>query len=515
MDFQMKYSRIFVVLSVAVVLSLVLVLIPSKPVLAAPLLTLSPDTGALGTSVIVTGTNFGSYVGDKLSIYFNNVEIADSPKIVPETGTLEARFEVPGNTPPGNAWVTVSGPLGSLLARAPFLVKETGIRLNIHEGTVGTVVTVTGEGFYANNTVIFYYSHDGLKEKLSTETASPVGECQSQFTIPASSAGKQKIIVESPQGQSARADFRVIPSATLSDSSGTTGDIVTVNGNGFSSGSEISVYLTTKKVAYANTNQYGSFQGTFRVPAMNSGVYDIRVQDEVGNAYKLTFVVASDINVNTTAGSVGTDLVISGSGFIASETVTVTYDDLEVATATVDSKGAFFVTFDVPTSDAGSHLLTITDGTNIREFEFTMESEPPPAPVLVPVTDVKSNSALQLQWEDVNDASLPVSYSLQIALDEDFASIVLQKQGLTESEYTLTQGEMLKPTRKATPYYWRVKATDSAANEGEWSTTDSFNVTAGSALPTWAIIILIVFGVLVIGFLIFRLSRRRTYEEDF
>ena len=511
----MKYSRILTILSVAVVLSLLLVVIPSKPALAAPLLTLSPNTGAVGTSVTITGTNFGSYVGDSLSIFFNNVEIIDSPKTVPETGTFEARFEVPGNTPSGNAWVTVSGPLGSVLARAPFLVKEAQIRLNIHEGAVGTPVSVIGEGFYASKTVVFYYSHDGLKEKLTTETAGPVGECRSQFTIPPSSAGKQKIIVESPQGQSVQADFRVIPSAALSVSSGTTGDIVNVTGTGFSSGSEISVYLTTRKVAYANTDQYGSFQGTFRVPTINSGVYDVRVQDEDGNAHKLRFAIISDTNINTTTGNVGTELVVSGSGFDADGTVAVMYDDLEVASTTVDSKGAFSVTFDVPTSDAGSHLITVSDGTNTREFDFTMESEPPPAPAPVPVTDVTSESTLQLQWEDVDDPSLPVSYSLQIASDEDFASITLEKQGLTESEYTLTEGERLKPTRKATPYYWRVKATDSAANESEWSTTGSFNVTSGSGLPTWGIILLILFGVLVVGFLIFRLSRRRTYDEDF
>jgi len=511
----MKYSRILTILSVAVVLSLLLVVIPSKPALAAPLLTLSPNTGAVGTSVTITGTNFGSYVGDSLSIFFNNVEIADSPKTVPATGTFEARFDVPGNAPPGNAWVTVKGPIDSILARAPFLVREAEIRLDVYEGSIGTPVTVTGEGFYADQTVVFYYSHDGLKEKLTTETAGPVGECQSQFTIPPSSAGKQKIIVESPQGQSATADFRVIPSAALSVSSGTTGDIVTVTGTGFSSGSEISVYLTTRKVAYANTNQYGSFQGTFRVLAINSGVYDVRVQDEDGNAYKLQFAIVSDTNINTTTGNVGTELIISGSGFIASETVTVMYDDLEVASTTVDSKGAFSVTFDVPASDAGSHVITVSDGTNTREFDFTMESEPPPAPAPVPVTDVTAESTLQLQWEDVDDLSLPVSYDLQVASDEDFASITLEKQGLTESEYTLTQGEMLKPTRKTTPYYWRVKATDSAANESEWSTPESFDVTSGSALPTWGIILLALFGVLVIGFLVFRLSRRRTYDEDF
>jgi len=515
MDFQMKYSRVLVILSVAIALSLLLVVIPSKPALAAPLLTLSPNTGAVGTSVTITGTNFGSYIGDSLSISFNNVEIADSPKTIPASGTFEARFDIPGNAPPGNTWVTVSGPISSILARAPFLVQEAEIRLDVYEGSVGTPVTVTGQGFYADQTVVFYYSHDGLKEKLTTETAGPVGECRSQFTIPASSAGKQKIMVESPQGQSAVADFRVIPSAALSVSSGMAGDIVTVTGTGFGSGSEISVYLTTRKVAYANTDQYGSFQGTFRVPTMNSGVYDVRVQDEDGNAYKLQFALVSDITINTTTGGVGTELVIGGSGFDADGTVTVMYDDLEVASTIIDDKGAFSVAFDVPTSDAGSHVITISDGTNTREFDFAMESEPPPAPALVPVTDVTAESTLQFQWEEVDDLSLPVSYSLQIASDEDFATITLEKQGLTGTECTLTEGEMLKPTRKATPYYWRVKATDSAANESEWSTTESFNVTSGSALPTWGIILLILFGVLVIGFLVFRLSRRRTYDEDF
>jgi uncharacterized integral membrane protein len=58
-----------------------------------------------------------------------------------------------------------------------------------------------------------------------------------------------------------------------------------------------------------------------------------------------------------------------------------------------------------------------------------------------------------------------------------------------------------------------VKAVDAASNEGEWSTVGSFHWTE-SSLPLWVIITLIVAGVLIAGFLVYRMIRRETSEED-
>jgi len=104
-----------------------------------------------------------------------------------------------------------------------------------------------------------------------------------------------------------------------------------------------------------------------------------------------------------------------------------------------------------------------------------MESQAPPAPVLLSPEDSAEIEALgYFDWEDVTYDSLPVTYALQVASSENFApsAILLEKTGLTGSEYTVAQGERLPPEEP--PYYWRVRATDGAANEGEWSTAGSF-----------------------------------------
>jgi hypothetical protein len=95
-----------------------------------------------------------------------------------------------------------------------------------------------------------------------------------------------------------------------------------------------------------------------------------------------------------------------------------------------------------------------------------MESEAPPMPMLLlPEVATTTEAEAYFDWEDVKDLS-GVTYTLQIASDKDFTTIVLEKKGLTNSEYTITEEEKLEPAEKEA-YYWRVKAVDSAFNESK------------------------------------------------
>jgi len=143
-----------------------------------------------------------------------------------------------------------------------------------------------------------------------------------------------------------------------------------------------------------------------------------------------------------------------------------------------------------------------------------MESEAPPVPVpLLPEAGGKAKAEAYFDWEDVSDPS-GVTYTLQIASDENFTedSIVLEREGLTESEYTLTEEERLESTKKEAPYYWRVKAVDRASNESEWSTPASFHVGFSITLPDWAMYVIYVVGAVVVGFIGFWFGRRTTYS---
>jgi len=122
----------------------------------------------------------------------------------------------------------------------------------------------------------------------------------------------------------------------------------------------------------------------------------------------------------------------------------------------------------------------VSDGVNTRQLVFEIESEAPPVPApLLPGDGNETKAATYFDWEDVDDPSSPLRYQLQIASDGDFAFVVMEKT-LAESEYTLSDEMALAAVTEESPYYWRVKAIDGAANESGWSAPRSFLVLAPS-----------------------------------
>jgi hypothetical protein len=91
------------------------------------------------------------------------------------------------------------------------------------------------------------------------------------------------------------------------------------------------------------------------------------------------------LSINQSGNTVGSLIGIGGSGFTPNGTVTLKFDGIEVATTYVSSNGLFMVTFKVPPSSTGEHIITVTDGINTDTINFTVESEPPaPAPTPAP-----------------------------------------------------------------------------------------------------------------------------------
>jgi len=327
----------------------------------------------------------------------------------------------------------------------------------------------------------FYYSNR-TSGKIGNEVATATGEFSYRFTIPDSTAGGHEIIAEDTAGNSAEAEFEVVPSVALDLTSGAVGDILTVSGNGFGYRSDVAIYFGDIEVAYAKTDGYGNFEVAFNIPPMATDTYDVRAEDGDENTGKAEFTVTVGASLNLTTGNVGTDLTVSGTGFVANRAVTIKYDDVVIATATTDADGAFDATFKVPASKSGEHVTIVSDGISTRWLAFNVESDAPPVPVLLlPISNSEAKAAAYFDWGDVDDPSLPISYSLQVASDRSFTSIVLEKNGLTHSEYSLTGGEKLAAVKKEAPYCWRVKAMDSAANESEWSTPETFHVAAPPA----------------------------------
>jgi hypothetical protein len=187
----MGKNRLRILAIVIGILSLTL-LFPVTPALALPEITISPTSGSVGTKVTVSGTGFESFRGTDVSVFFGNVEIANSPLTVPENGTFTTDFEIPGDTEPGTIYVRVTTVIGGEV-RKSFIVQEPEIELDTDEGPVNTTVIVEGKGFYAGGTVDLHYYKDGSKVKVGEEVAGPAGEFTYTFSVPDSFAGKRRV----------------------------------------------------------------------------------------------------------------------------------------------------------------------------------------------------------------------------------------------------------------------------------------------------------------------------------
>ncbi|TRZ51040.1 MAG: hypothetical protein D4S01_05665, partial [Dehalococcoidia bacterium] len=172
---MIKHSRFLRFIGVAVILSLLAITIPATPALAQPAITLSPTSGSIGTNVTITAANFESFKNTEVSIFFNSVEIDNSPLLVSDTGRFTTYFLVPEDAMPGTVQAMVRT-IGGFEAVASFTILSAEVELSPNDGPVGTEVTIDGIGFYAGGLVTFYY-YNGTQVELGTETADPRGEC--------------------------------------------------------------------------------------------------------------------------------------------------------------------------------------------------------------------------------------------------------------------------------------------------------------------------------------------------
>jgi hypothetical protein len=173
------------------------------------------------------------------------------------------------------------------------------------------------------------------------------------------------------------------------------------------------------------------------------------------------------------------------------------------------------VSFNAPVSKSGAHTVTLSDGTTTQNFTFTIDATAPALPTpSLPLTGTKLGTPPVISWTPVTSSNGGITYELQISKDINFATVLVDKPGLSVPTYTLnTQvpAEKLKSANKNAPYYWRVRVTDAAANTSAWTTPQTFIV--GLVFSDY--LIYIVFGVIALllgglGFVLGRLTRKKS-----
>ena len=265
------------------------------------------------------------------------------------------------------------------------------------QGAVGSLVDVYGAGFAADSPISIYFSSDvaiadylidtqvDAYEKVATVNTTSLGDFSTYFNVPAVlndgsvtrsvTGGTHYVIAAYGLNKTIRAVYQytvnVVAVATISPTSGKVGDSLTVSGTGFGASRSIAVTFDGTGVATTASNSGGSFSVSFTVPESVAGSHQVAVSD--GTTTKTqTFTVAPVTNFTPSTGNVGTEVTVSGTGFGASRSISVTFDGTEIATTSSDANGSFNTVAAIPEHRYGSFQLIASDDTNAGSSSFTI-----------------------------------------------------------------------------------------------------------------------------------------------
>jgi hypothetical protein len=417
----MKIKKLLRAMLGAVILfSLLIMAIPALPAQAATYQTdLDIAEGPVGTEVTITGEDFyySSTLTCYVTIYFSSQSVTlpgktidtsvttyaavagyDADIIVEADGVFSATFTVPSELTDGTVdlasvteddyyiYITETietddwNGITSTIIRSKDSFTVTGssageITLDQDDGYVGDEVEITGEGFADTEDISVEYDSSTLAIYDGDEETDSSGDFVCYVIIPDSTAGSHTITVTDGSSE-AEADFTVKPAITLSDSSVTAGDSITVSGTGFGRSKVVTLTLGTGTTT-ATANTKGTFtEAELEIPTdLAAGTYELVAEDTsdniattsltVGGTATTTPATTTTITLSAASAAPGESVTVSGTGFTAGSVVTISIGGASAA-ATADASGAFSgATLAIPATLAlGTYNVTASDTGN-------------------------------------------------------------------------------------------------------------------------------------------------------
>ncbi len=253
----------------------------------------------------------------------------------------------------------------SYLIAPPQTQAQASLSLSPTSGTVGTDVTITGNGF-TSRFVAIYWDDQVLAPKIKL---SEDGKINYRFKVPPSPRGEHSVKIKGNDTLdigATTAIFTVIPHVTIFPDVGKAHIPITITGSGFTPFEKNIKILwdNTELPISTNANYLGSWGVTFEVPDSEKGEHFIIASGSVTTAEEvgvLKFTISPVAKAEPTSGAVGTEVKISGVGFRTGEDgITITYDGEIIQCNIVGgADGSWNTTVTVPASTSGYHIIGV------------------------------------------------------------------------------------------------------------------------------------------------------------
>ena len=324
--------------------------------------TLSPNSGTIGTSVTISGTNFGANQGTSFVTFSG---IVATPTSWSDTTIA---VSVPSAATTGSVIVTVgAGGTGYGSNGVPFTVLPSITSLSPGSGPLGQSVVINGGGFgstQGTSTVSF----NGV-------SATPISWGSSTIVTPLPAGADTGNVIVTVGGVASNAvAFTVIPSiSSLSPAAASIGTSVTITGNAF--GPTQGASTVTFNGTPATPTTWSDTNITAPVPTgATTGSVFVTVAGQVSNGLSFTVTPVTITSLSPTSGPVGTLVTITGTNLGGTQGTSVVTFNGVVATPT--NWTASGITVPVPAGAASGNVVVTVGGIASNGVPFTVPTPP-------------------------------------------------------------------------------------------------------------------------------------------
>jgi len=241
---------------------------------------LSPQAGAAGDIISVTGTGFGDRL--PLNVFFGNFRVVTG-RVTDKNGNFLITFEAIAAGAGKQVVEVVDGAGNS--GKETFTISATTVSLNPASGYPDTEVTVSGVGFTSSKMVTIRFANTQVRT-TATDTS---GKFNDKFIVPRLAGGNYEVTV-TDGANTVKAPFTITASISLSQTTGHIGSDLTVTGNGFSG--VVTIKYDDIAIANTTTDARGMFAVTFKVPVSAHGKHNVTATGAI-NIIRTDFYVES------------------------------------------------------------------------------------------------------------------------------------------------------------------------------------------------------------------------------
>jgi hypothetical protein len=360
-----SFNRAFMLVALT---SMVLAAVQIQTVKADPItINVSPGSAPVGNTVTISGINATAYEEVRIFVFGFLFLTATTAN---ETGGYSVDVVVPAV--PFGTYSIMAVDVADGDTAVTTLDVEPRIILTPASGGFENEISIMGDGFLDVSDITILFDGSDITPFPAPQT-NELGSFDFEFWVPSEPNGTYTVTAFDSWGNSASAEFNIVPLMRYAfpDASGAPFSLVVVDGFGFGSSVNVTVYFDTISVTpypWYSTGFDGSFQLPFFVPDVLDGIYMITANDTDGNAAFVQYVVPSPILALTPSRTFGSSLIrASGMGFMPRAPVLLYLEDVTMTQLIdlmwmspnlfVKGDGSFEYTFVAPVSKPGVYSV--------------------------------------------------------------------------------------------------------------------------------------------------------------